>query len=271
LLQDFRPYRDRETHDKHRRQPNGEGSYDKIIEWIPYLKAHQKWLGARVTPSPDTVQKLAGNIRFLRRLGINQFLIGLAAGQGWTSQMLEVYRHQWEEIADFYIAERNEGRAIRITEFERSWETLAQERANLWGCSAGRVQIAIAPDGRVYPCSKFMTGLDPFTGGRGAYQLGNLDEGITRLDYRHDITNAYKSCRIACLRCEFSTVCCGSCLAVNYEENDSVFDCRGNLCDERKIIYDLIRRRPDICTAGNGKPMSDTEPDSLHFQPIGEC
>jgi len=259
---------DRETHDLHRREVNGKGTYDRIVQWIPYLKEHQKWLGARVTPTPDTVHKLAANIRHLRSLRINQFLIGMAAGPKWSVQAINLYRQQWEEIADFYIAERNQGRAMRINDFELSWESLVHERQNEWGCSGGRSQIGIAPDGDIYPCPKFMTLINPFTGKRGAYRLGSLDEGLSNLNYRREVINSCQSCRIACLRCEFADVCLGTCLAVNYEENDSIFDCHGCLCEEKKIIYDLLRRRPDLCGA-SGQPMNDGTVGDSHFQPIG--
>jgi uncharacterized protein len=260
---------DKETHDQHRRLAGGGGTYDQIVKWIPYLKERQKWLGVRVTPTPETVHKLASNIRHLRSLEINQFLIGMAAGQKWTKEALEIYRQQWEEIADFYILERKQKKALRITEFERSWETLVQERQNFWGCSGGRNQIAVAPDGDIYPCAKFMTLTDPFSRARGAYRLGNLSEGMSRLNCREEVTNSCAACRPVCLRCEFADVCMGTCLAVNYEENDSIYDCRGYFCEEKKIVFDLIRRRPEICTAGAGKWADGAVAGDSHFQPIG--
>lgn len=244
---------DKETQDKHRRLASGTGTYDRIVKWIPYLKERQKWLGSRVTPTPDTVHKLASNIRHLRSLNLNQFLIGMAAGQEWSASAIDIYREQWEEIADFYVSERRQGKAIRIREFERSWDSVVQDRRNIWGCSGGRSQIAIDPDGNVYPCARFMSLMDPFTGRRGAYKLGTLDAGMWNLKCREEVVNSSASCRPGCLRCEFAEACLGTCPAVNYEENDSIFQCGGCLCEEQKIILDLIRRRPELCTAGDGQ------------------
>ena len=244
---------DRETHDRHRRRAEGSGTYDRIVRWIPYLKRRQRWLGARVTPMPDTVGRLAANIRHLRSLGLNQFLIGMAAGQKWQRAAIEVYREQWEEIADFYLSERRQGKPMRIKEFESSWDSLAHDRRNVWGCSGGRSQVTIAPDGGIYPCARFMSLTDPFTGGRGAYKLGTLGEGMCNLGCREELTNACGACRVGCLRCEFREACLGSCPAVNYEENDSIFRCSPYLCEEQKILLGLIRRRSELCTAGDDR------------------
>lgn len=67
---------DRETHDRHRHFPDGSGTFDVVASKIPLLKKYQGWLGARMTVTPETVNSLASNVRFLFSFGINQFIIG---------------------------------------------------------------------------------------------------------------------------------------------------------------------------------------------------
>jgi len=259
---------DRETHDRHRRLLNGEGTYDTIVRWIPYLKMRQAWLGSRVTPAPDTVHKLASNIRHLRSLGINQFIIGMSSGSGWTPEKMEIYRQQWEDMADYYIMERKQKAPIRIYQFEDSWEDKIEKNRYIWGCSGGRNQIAISATGEIYPCSRFSTLMDPCTHRRGAYRLGSLEEGMSDLRFRDELHIDFGSCRINCLGCEFAEACIGTCLAVNYEANNSVFDCRGYFCEENKILLDLVRRRPELKSASTGEYLEQGIINNSHIKPI---
>jgi uncharacterized protein len=145
---------------------------------------------------------------------------------------------------------------------------LVRERRNTWGCSGGRNQIAIAPDGGIYPCSRFLTLTDPFTSKRGAYRLGSVDEGLSNINVRTELITGFRSTRIACLRCEFADACTGTCLAVNHEQRGSIFDCGGSCCEEQKIHLGLIRRRPEVYTAGIGQPYNEGILDGSHFKPI---
>lgn len=228
----------------------------------------QGWLGTRVTPTPDTAHNLVANIRHLSLLGINQFIIGMSSGVEWSDQTMDMYRQQWEELADFYIFERNRKTPIKIYQFSDSWDTKVEINRYNWGCSGGRNQIAISAIGDIYPCARFLTLTDPHSGERGPYKLGNLDEGMTNHRCHDELGVSFGSCRIRCINCEFADACSGTCPANNYKENQSIFDCSGYLCEENKILLDLIRRRPELCTVGGGEWVEQGVVDSLHIENI---
>ena len=83
---------DKETHNLHRKFPDGKGTYDLVVSKIPTLKMFQGWLGARMTVTPETVNRLAKNVKFLYGLGINQFIIGADQDIPWDNTALDEYK-----------------------------------------------------------------------------------------------------------------------------------------------------------------------------------
>jgi len=94
---------DRETHNLHRKFADGRGTYDEVASKIPLMKSYQPWLGARVTPTPENMHKLAENVKHLFGLGINQFIIGPATGLHYSDDDVAECKRQFLMVGDYYI------------------------------------------------------------------------------------------------------------------------------------------------------------------------
>lgn len=108
-----------ENHDRYRRFPNGEGSWKLITDRLRMLKRYQPWMGARVTPTPETVSGLLEGIKILQAKGVNQFIIGAAHGVNWTTETLNEYSRQMKALCDYYIEQKLAKKHFRLTIFER--------------------------------------------------------------------------------------------------------------------------------------------------------
>lgn len=206
-------------HDVYRKTHTGEGSFDKVARKIRLIKGYQTWLGARVTPMPDTVQYLSEGVKYLHEMGINQFIIGLAEGGiYWNEDALTKYTDQMLSIARYLRRQKELENPIRITLFEKEGVKPEDYKGD-WGCRAGNTSLAVAPSGKIFPCSKMLGQNDL----KGVYQLGSVQKGITYLERRKKLTNFIQPKRKKCAVCDIKDDCLGGCYAVNYEATGSIY------------------------------------------------
>jgi uncharacterized protein len=186
----------KDAHDRFRVFPGGKGSFERVLDGLKLYSRYQAWTGVRLTVSPETVGQLAEGVRFLRAIGVKQFIIAPVNDYDWPDDSMAEFHDQWEQIVAIYSKARRNHEPMRMTVFERSLEEDATQRGGAWGCEAGRDKIAVTPDGSIFPCGKFVDAkLD------GAYKLGSLDEGIVNYEARAELLDGRLSVRSACLRC----------------------------------------------------------------------
>jgi uncharacterized protein len=209
---------DRLAHDKHRIFVDGTPTFDNIMANLEILKRYQPWLGTRMTVSPDTVDSLSDNVKFLFGQGIRQFLIGQSYGATWNSFALSVYKGQMLNVLQFYTRLKKMKVPIKISIFEK--ETVEQNGYyKTFGCRAGRNFLTVSPSGNLYPCS-MMLGLTSIK--TEAYCLGNVFDGITELHLRDDFISLHCSEYSSCISCDNVGYCRGGCPAQNYYETGAI-------------------------------------------------
>jgi len=222
---------DRDSHDKHRRTFSGEGSFDILDAKLPMMKSYQPWLGARMTIHPDTLARLAQNVEFLVRKGINQFIISPVEGVDWPEESLLAYERELVKVISFYEEQKALGTPIRITFFEEAEDGDFFKKGWMWGCRAGRYSLTISPEGEILPCSKMIGPPDL----KRLCRLGTLEEGITNLALRLQLTGLIPTEREKCMACEFAKSCTGGCFALNYLETGNLFNPGDFTCKFAKI------------------------------------
>jgi uncharacterized protein len=235
---------DERSHDKHRKTPVGKGSFAAAISGYEALRKEQQWIGTKMTVSPDTVGDLASNVRYLSRLGFQQFICGVDTQASWSVEKVETYREQIHKVAHYYMRTLKAGQCIRITDFEVGLRQMRQDLAKCWGCEAGRDKITVDPRGNIFPCAKFV---DP--GQRGHYVLGDVFRGFTNHIARREVCDPRQNIRGDCIDCSYGEYCAGGCLAVNLAMRGSIY--RGNRveCEVLRTKVDLIRSHPALARA----------------------
>lgn len=204
---------DREAHDRHRLTPDGSSAYDRVVKSLPLVEQYQPWMGARMTITPDNVDRASDNVRHLLDLGFKQLLIAPAECRGWNRTARNRFSREMVNAAKHYYERKQTGN-LKIERFEPA-EFLPESKpcAGRRGCKAGRTSVAVTPDKTVYACSKFINSASsqkPHTLGT----LGSGDEIAIRDRLPADLRQT--PWRQACLSCDFLFRCTGGCPAVNY-------------------------------------------------------
>jgi uncharacterized protein len=116
--------------------------------------------------------------------------------------------------ADYYVAVARE-KNLKIERFDLPAAGDKPAAAGKRGCRAGKTSVAVAPDGTLFPCSKFIKADSP----RPPFTLGSLERGV---DNRKRLEQLRQTpWHHSCLRCAYLFRCSGGCLATNYHATGS--------------------------------------------------
>ncbi len=212
---------DRTAHDRHRKTANGAGSWDVAMGAnFELLRSVQPWIGARVTVSPDTVDRLSSGVRELHQRGVNQFIVAPNQDDHWGPEHLASWEAQTWELVQFSASERATGSPIRISLVDSPSEDGRDKYVGLWGCWAGRSTVAVSCSGDLYPCSRFVS---PFPNMGDRFRLGNVYEGITNHAARVDLTDPAPERRAKCFSCDLRDACCGPCPAIALHMSGDIY------------------------------------------------
>jgi uncharacterized protein len=202
-----------ESHDRHRRDKRGNGTFMQAMNAVKLLKRKQPWIGVKMTVMPDTAPSLFDNVVGLYERGVNQFLISYATGVEWPENEMQVYAGQFAKVYEWYKKHKTVG-DLRISEFDQIEETTP----GYFGCQAGRISITVTVDGEVSPCAKVLA-LD---NKKLLAKLGDVTYGLTHVLNRMELVSA-RRVRSACQANGIADDYEGGCFAQNYEDNGSIF------------------------------------------------
>lgn len=214
------------VHDNNRPFLDGSGSFEKILLNIKTMpKPLLKRLVGRTTVTPF-FPDMAKLYEQLKKLGFERVEIFESedachnigcGGQGSFFSTEENYRllyKSYEKLAAKYIDDVVSGRLnYGKTFFNRFFKLMQRLYYNhelSGGCPAGRGQIAVSADGKIYPCTSFI--------GVKEFELGEVRHGLEYKAYRRFVEKANKRYEYCRQECELFSLCrsSGSCLNVNY-------------------------------------------------------
>jgi uncharacterized protein len=228
----------REVHDYQRPYKNGTGSYSAVMQAISTLKANKVPIQIRATLIKKNLHLLEETINFLDSSDYEKIVI---------SPALNANEYKTEhDFNESDLLEFVEKYKKNIPKIEKSYTKKSSNfnpylslinKINAGGisrdiypvrCRMGSTAISIHPDGKVYPCSKFI--------GMDAWEIGSINDG---LNYSK-IANIWKSYRTTisynCEKCWAYSICTGPC-PHEIANSDTSFNTKINSCKAmRKLI-----------------------------------
>lgn len=91
----------RTTNDTNRIYPNGESSFDKVMETLKFLKEQGEYIRVRMTVNKETLPAMAENYIYLDQMDMGVVTFALDAGAAWNQQDMQIYYENYEKIMDY--------------------------------------------------------------------------------------------------------------------------------------------------------------------------
>ena len=249
----------KELHDSQCPTRDGEGSFDRATEGIRRLMKKRGRVTVRCTmahPAPDAMKL----IRFFSDFGFSRIVLGTVRNPAFpsacdfTEEDCRTFdRSMEDEILPWMLAEKAAGREPIYNPFDEiadfQGEKEHPEKVKGLRCGACHGSMAVAPDGTLYPCHRFV--------GMEAWAIGSLESGPDR-ERCAQFWRRHRECmKERCGSCWAYRVCGGPC-PWEIARADGTFAFSDFLCKEtcnwiRHGIYYLSKSKTVDSETGEKK------------------
>lgn len=229
----------REAHDRHRRAPDGSGSFARVAEALPRLLRRIPYASVVTVVTPETAPLLPRSLAYLLDQGVRFLLTTLDYAAAWTPRAMAVLRRAYEKVARDYVRRTLRGDKLFLACLDGKIATRTRgaggERER---CSVGRRQLSVAPSGRLYPCVQFV-------GGDGEaerrYLLGDVERGIDEAR-RRALREEAERPKAACAGCAIADRCASWCACVNGRTTGQLDRVCPALCAHERMLVEVADR-----------------------------
>jgi uncharacterized protein len=153
-----------------RQYPNGEDPVPRLLATLPDLLPHAPL--ARMTVTPMNVGRLCRNVQAVARLGFRRIVFQPAWELAWDAMAIDTWAREHARLLTWAVGAHYAG--VRIPDLPNlnGIEARLRRGTQRKACGSGVELAAVATDGSVFPCYRFVFGSD--------YRLGDVASGITQ-------------------------------------------------------------------------------------------
>ena len=206
-------------HDRHRKFTNGKSTHSLVLRNIlKYLKNYSEDFTVRGTFTSIT-PNFSEQVLYLNNLGFKQIAVEevqLSEKHPYSiysqSDILRV-QSEYDKLADIFLEWFDSGKQLHFYPFENCLRDIINPKMLHRPCGAGINSIAIAPDGRIFPCFEAVV--------EAENKIGHIDTGIDdkkRFIFQNNHVDKYSSCQ----ECWLKYFCGGGCYAFNIRYNNNI-------------------------------------------------
>ena len=210
----------KEVHDRYRKTPSGQGTYDLIVpkfqRFLEKRGDHGYYM--RGTFTHNNIDFM-NDLRHMLDLGFTQLSMEPVVcapkdEYALTEEDLPVLFAQYELLAKEMIQRNGEGRPFTFYHYMIDLTHGPCIYKRISGCGSGTEYLAVTPWGELFPCHQFV--------GDDRYSMGDLWQGVTNTELCDEfkLCNAYA--RPDCKDCWAKLYCGGGCAANAYHATGSI-------------------------------------------------
>ncbi len=227
----------RQSHDRHRRLPDGRPTFDLLLPKLRMLLAARPYSSVLMVVNPDTVQYFADSVEFLLDEGTRYVIVSLNYAGDWTEAGLDELRRQYERLGELYVAWTRAGRKFYLSPFEvkLAWHIKGPD-ACLDRCELGTRQLSVDPQGYLYPCVQFVA-----AGPEGGWCIGHVETGLDEAA-RARLRDESQADKEPCAACALSVRCHNTCGCLNWQTTGSVNRVSPVLCRHEQMLVPIADR-----------------------------
>jgi len=153
-------------HDRHRKFPDGRGSWEYVEKAIRNLLDLGIPFTARMTLTPENVAGAYESVKKLVEMGVRDIFTGVVEEDVWDEGSLWELRRQYQLIADFLIGELLKGVPVRWGQFAHGADLIFSKAQPSEHDHCGQLgnSMSIYVDGSIYTCHRAV-GIEEFRAG----------------------------------------------------------------------------------------------------------
>jgi len=223
-----------DRHNLLRRMADGSPSHANCAGALQWFRGKNVNSEMILVVDPHNISGLADSVQWL----VDQEMFSYILSPNYNAVWSEAARAQWqveiERIGIIYQQCFRDGRPIRIDIFDSKIEAhIANPLQRCGQCSFGGNQIAVAPDGRFYPCVRIVGLID-----RAGMEAGDVSSGIdSRRLARLAPTGSVPSGE--CNDCLARPRCKNWCACVNHATTGNVDSVSGLVCYHERMTINI--------------------------------
>lgn len=206
----------KEVNDRMRRNVNGDGCYDKIVDKFIDMAESRNQDNYYIRGTFTKYNLDFGNdVLHFADLGFKQMSIEPVVAEetedyALTKNDLDAINKEYERLAVEYVKRRKEGKGFNFFHFMIDLDGGPCVLKRISGCGAGHEYVAITPDGDIYPCHQFV-------GGNEELKMGNVFEGKLNESIKETFQSSNVYTKPTCKECFSKFYCSGGCPANAYK------------------------------------------------------
>lgn len=209
----------KEVHDAIRCDRAGRGSYDRIVplalELVKARKNKSYFIRGTFTSRNKDFSR---DVMHLADLGFKEISVEPVVGKGdkifISEDDVPEILAEYEKFALEYLDCLRGGKDFRFYHFDVNLYKGPCVYKRLAACGAGSEYLAVAPDGKLYPCHQFV-GLEDFI-------IGDINEGVTNTQIVRVFLNSNIIIKKKCRDCWAKLYCSGGCHANAWFSNSDI-------------------------------------------------
>ena len=210
----------REINDKMRPTNNNKGSYDIVVpKFQEFVKRREgKDYFVRGTFTKNNLDFTNDVLHFVdlgfREISIEPVVIKDNEKYAIRQEDLEIVFNEYDKLAGEMIKRQGSLNEFNFFHYSIDLDGGPCVAKRLSACGAGSEYLAVTPNGDLYPCHQFV--------GQNEFLLGNVDEGVLKLDISKEFRNCNVYSKEQCKDCFAKFFCSGGCMANSYELNKNI-------------------------------------------------
>ena len=208
----------RGTHDRYRRSLDRASAFDAIAGAMPSIRRHFPRPRARMTIHPRAASQVVENVSCVLDMGFHSVGVAPAIGANWSDPQLDELDKALLDLAGVYRGMRAQRGSPMLVLFHEVIKHAFCHFKGCWGCGAGMGRVTVAPNGKLFGCTRLL-GCE---GGQGILSLGDVWGGLSNVQNHQTLVAGNRARRPKCLACEYRDSCCGGCYATNYQETGEI-------------------------------------------------
>jgi len=220
-----------EIHNAMRKLPNGDGSYENVVDKIKKLVEERRGKGYYIRGTFTRENKdFVNDILHIADLGFKEISLEPVVKQGdrfsascreaenlspcFTFEDLPELCAQYETLAVEMLRREKLGTGFNFYHFNLDLTGGPCIYKRIAGCGVGTEYLAVTPTGELYPCHQFI--------GDQKFLMGDVWRGITNAGLRAQFINCNIYSRSECKDCWARFYCSGGCAANAYHDMGNI-------------------------------------------------